>query len=98
MNYRMSRNLEYALMALQCLSNTKRPCVSAREMAQSLHCPFDPLSRALQKMADHKIIDSKQGVQGGYFLIKDLKTISLYQLISAILEPPEIAVCLSGPL
>ena len=52
MNYRISRNLEYALMALTYMSERKNQCVSAREMVQVFQCPFHPFSRVLQKLAD----------------------------------------------
>ena len=96
MNYRISRNLEYALMALSYMSERREDCVSAREMTQQLKCPFHPFSRMLQKLVDYKVIVSKQGIKGGYLLNKNLEDLSLYQLMTAILPPLEIADCLSG--
>ena len=96
MNYRISRNLEYALMALAYMSERKTDCVSAREMVQSLNCPFHPFSRVLQKMADQNFIQSKKGIGGGYVLNHSPNELSLYQLMSAVLPPLEFAACLSG--
>ena len=96
MNYRMGRNLEYALMALNYMLERRGSCVSAREMTRQLHCPFHPFSRVLQKLVDHKIIISKQGIKGGYLLNKNLEELSLYQLLQAVLPSTEIADCLSG--
>ena len=96
MNYRISRNLEYALMALSYMSERQGICVSAREITQQLNCPFHPFSRVLQKLVDQKIIISKQGIRGGYLLNKKLEKLSLYQLMTAVLPPIEIADCLSG--
>ena len=96
MNYRVSRNLEYALMALSYMSNKRGNCVSAREMVYHLRCPFHPFSRVLQKLVDHKFVTSKQGIKGGYILSKNLNKLSLYQLMSAILPNIEIADCLKG--
>ena len=96
MNYKISRNLEYALMALSYMSERQKDCISAREMVQQFHCPFHPFSRVLQKLVDHKIIISKQGIKGGYLLSKNLKELSLYQLMKSVLPPVEIADCLSG--
>ena len=96
MNYRVSRNLEYAFMALSYMSERPGNCVSAREMTQDLGCPFHPFSRVLQNLVDHKIIISKQGIRGGYLLNKNLEKLSLYQLMKAVLLPIEIADCLSG--
>ena len=96
MSYRVSRDLEYALMALSYMSKRKGACVSAREMTHQLRCPFHPFSRVLQKLVDHKFVNSKQGIKGGYILNKNLEKLSLYQLMSAILPNIEIANCLKG--
>ena len=96
MNYRISRNLEYALMALSYMSERQGICVSAKEITQQLNCPFHPFSRVLQKMVDQKIIISKQGIRGGYLLNKNLEELSLYELMIAVLPPVEIADCISG--
>ena len=96
MNYRISRDLEYALMALNYISEKQGSCVSAREMTQKLKCPFHPFSRVLQKLVSQRIVVSKQGIKGGYLLQKDLKDLSLYQLMRAVLPPVEIADCISG--
>ena len=96
MNYRLSRNVEYALMALVYLSCQKNRTVSVREMVQQLHCPFDPLSKVLQKMSEKSWVSSQKGVRGGYVLLGDLKDHSLYDLMKVLLEPTEIVNCLSG--
>ena len=96
MNYRISRNLEYALMALSYMSERPGSCVSAREITQQLNCPFHPFSRVMQKLVDHEIVVSKQGIKGGYFLNKNLEELSFYQLMKAVLPPIEIADCISG--
>lgn len=96
MNYKISRNLEYALMALSYMSERRHQCVSAREMVQTFHCPFHPFSRVLQKMADHRLIKSRKGIGGGYVFTKSLDGISLYKLMSIVLPPIEIAACLYG--
>ena len=95
MSYKISRNLEYALMALSYMSQANG-YVSAREMTQKLACPFHPFSRVLQKLVEKKFIESRQGIQGGYILTYDLKELSLYQLMLAVLPPLEIAACFSG--
>lgn len=96
MNYKISRDLEYALMALNYMRQRKNHCVSAREMSQTFQCPFHPFSRVLQKMADKAFIQSKKGLNGGYTLCGDLNQLSLYKLMSAILPAIEMADCLSG--
>ena len=86
MNYRISRNLEYALMALGYMSERKNQCVSAKEMVQAFNCPFHPFSRVLQKLADHELVLSRKGLGGGYVFTKDLDELSLYKLMSILLK------------
>ena len=96
MYQKIHRSLEYALMALQYMSDKKDERVSVREMSDYLHCPFDPFSKVMQKMAEAKIIHSKKGVGGGYCFSGNLKDISVYELMFAVLPSTEIADCLSG--
>ena len=96
MNYKISRNLEYALMALAYMSKRKNYCVSAREMTETFNCPFHPFSRVLQKMADGGFIQSQKGIGGGYIFSCSLDKMSLYELMSVVLPPVELADCLSG--
>lgn len=96
MNYRLSRNLEYALMALGYMSLRGGSWISVREMAESLGCPFDPFSRVMQNLVNAGWVLSRKGVGGGYHLGDKLDDFSLYDLMRVILNPVEIASCLSG--
>lgn len=96
MNYRVSRNLEYALMALNYMSLKKESRVSVREMAEGLGCPFDPFSRVMQNLANASWVFSQKGIGGGYHLAGTLDGLSLYDLMNVVLNQLEIADCLSG--
>ncbi len=77
----LSRQVEYALMALNYLSSQKQgKRISVREIANKLGLPFDPLSRVMQKMGQAGWLDSGQGLKGGYLLIKELSKISFLEL------------------
>lgn len=96
MNYHVSRNLEYALMALSYMFLKKKNRVSVREMVEHLGCPFDPFSRVMQSLANAGWVFSQKGVGGGYYLAKPLENLSLYDLMNVVLNQLEIADCLSG--
>ncbi len=83
-------------MALRYMSKRKNQWVSAKEMAQAFQCPFHPFSRALQKLTAHNLIMSRKGIGGGYIFTANLQRLSLYELMSVVLPPTEIAACLSG--
>ena len=96
MNSRISRRLEYALMALDYMSARKGRRVTVKEIVEKLHCPFDPLSRVLQQMADRGVVQSQKGLGGGYCFSGDLSALSFYDLMVMILQPVEVVSCLSG--
>ena len=93
MNYRLSRNLEYALMALDYMSFREGDWVSVREMAESLGCPFDPFSKVMQDLLRAGWVLSQRGIGGGYHLSGDLEGCNLYDLMNVIFSPVEIASC-----
>ena len=70
----LSRQVEYALMALNYLSSQKQgKRISVREMSGQLGLPFDPLSRVMQKMSQAGWLDSEQGLKGRLSFDKRIK-------------------------
>lgn len=68
---------------------------TAKEIALAKGLPFDVTSRVLQIMSKHLILESCQGVQGGYKLIKNLSHVDLFSLIEMIDGPQGIVKCIS---
>jgi Rrf2 family protein len=95
--FKINRKIEYALIALKYMS-AKHPgqLTSAKEICDVYGTPFDPTSRVLQIMAQHKILHAEQGAKGGYQIIKDLSKFSLRELSDMIIGPIEIANCFHG--
>ena len=93
--FKIHRKLEYALMALKHMSS-KRPgqLTTAREISQDYHIPFDATARVLQLMAHAGILNSEQGVQGGYQIIKDLTKVSFLDLVESVVGSVKTANCL----
>lgn len=69
---------------------------TAKEISQEQSIPFDVTSRVLQIMAREKILESIQGVQGGYKLIRDTSAISFYDLGEMIEGPLGLVKCLNS--
>jgi len=94
---RLNRKVEYALMALKIMA-FKRPgeLTSAKEVADSVGCPFDATARVLQLLAQHGILRSEQGAHGGYVLVRDLTRFSLLELMELILGKISAAKCMHG--
>ena len=95
--FKINRKIEYALIALKHMS-TKHPgqLTSAKEICDIYGTPFDPTSRVLQIMAQHKILHAEQGAKGGYQIIRDLSKFPLGELSDMIIGPIEIANCFHG--
>lgn len=92
---RISKKVEYALMALKFISNSDHKLVTAREISDTNNIPYDLLSKILQKLKNENILASNQGMNGGYFLNKRTDEIPLYNLMSAIDGDTAIAECLN---
>ena len=92
---RISKKVEYALMALKFISNSDHKLVSAREISETKNIPYDLLSKILQKLKNENILASNQGMNGGYFLTKRPDEIPLFNLMSVIDGDISIAECLN---
>ena len=95
--FKINRKIEYALIALKHMSH-KNPgqLTSAKEVCDIYQTPFDPTARVLQIMTQNDILQAEQGAKGGYQIIKDLNTISMFELSKMIIGPIEIANCFHG--
>jgi Rrf2 family transcriptional regulator, nitric oxide-sensitive transcriptional repressor len=95
--FKVHKKLGYALIALNYMrakDDGKR--TTAKELAQHYSFPFDAVSRVLQNMMHVKIVESIQGSQGGYRIVKDLQDVSFLDLVESVLGPVNITQCISG--
>lgn len=94
---KISKKVEYALMALKYMAQKKTKILfSTREICDEFHMPFDTMSKAMQALSHIGILQSSQGIKGGYLLQKDLSTISYYDL-NVLLEGETFGHYCNGP-
>lgn len=95
---KMSKKTEYGLMALKCLSehDASNGCISAKDLSLQTHAPFEVIARVLQALSSRGILKAEYGIEGGYQLIKDLNTISIYELMSILENSTDLAKCLGS--
>ena len=94
---KLNRKIEYSLMALQYIrTKPEGSLTTAKEVSERFQAPFDATARVLQLMANKGWLRSEHGASGGYFLIKDLSQMTLFDLIQLIEGPPSIANCLKA--
>ncbi len=90
---RFSKKIEYALGALQYLGIHSNDSFSAREISEQLDIPYEFLSKTMQQLARYGIVDSNQGVRGGYRLINSPDSIKFADILKALDEDSGIVTC-----
>ena len=92
---KLNKNIEYALMALKYLeSKPQAHLVQVKEVCDLFSISFDVVSRIMQRLARAGVLKSVQGQRGGYFLVKRLDEINLYDLNMSLQGRRPVAKCL----
>ena len=91
---RLSKKADYALMAMRHLAaHGERAAVSARELAETYDIPSELLAKVLQQLVRARLLESHQGIRGGYGLARQPRTISVAEVIQAIDGPLTVTAC-----
>ena len=91
---RLSKKVDYALLALQHLASDGAPgFVSARVIAARFDIPLELLAKILQQLAHHRLIAAEKGVRGGYQLVRRPNAISIADVIQAVDGPMTFTAC-----
>ena len=90
---KLTRKLEYALIALRHMQDKGDIFTSAKEIAGMYLIPYELLAKILQQMAKLNYIKAAKGPKGGYQIRKGLTEISLTQFIEDIEGPIGIVDC-----
>lgn len=93
---RLSKRVEYALIALRCFEMARDNVVTTREISRRYKIPYDLLAKILQKLKRENILDSQHGANGGYRLVKDLDKISLSELIDIVDGKISVVDCIEN--
>jgi Rrf2 family protein len=91
---RLSKKVEYGLMALQHLAKSGRVS-TAREISEDYGISYDLLAKIMQDLKREGMIYSYQGVRGGYALMLAPKEISVTRVVAALEEESSITECTS---
>lgn len=92
---RLSKKIEYGILSMQYLAANKDELVTAKKMAEDLQVSFEFLAKTLQTLKREGLVNTIQGMRGGYALSKNAEEISLMDIIVALEKYPEIVEC--GP-
>jgi len=91
---KFSKKLEYSLIALSHLSQSQSDVTRVRDISEKYNIPHDLLAKILQKLKKEGILESVQGVNGGYKLSRMLSDIPLMELFGLIESNTNIVECM----
>ncbi len=92
----MSMKCKYAIKALVNLGrNYKNGCIHTADIASSENIPRKFLEQILLDLKHSKIVNSKQGSKGGYYLLKDPKDVTVADIYRIFDGPISLLPCVS---
>jgi Rrf2 family protein len=90
---KLSKKVEYALMALSSIKGSGENIITAKEISAEHNIPYELLAKILQKLKKENILISTQGINGGYKLNSNLNSISLSILMDMLEDNKAIVEC-----
>jgi len=91
---RLSKKADYALLSMRHLAaNVDRGATSARELAETYDIPPELLAKVLQKLVRGHLLESHQGIRGGYGLARPAASISVAAVTQAVDGPLTVTAC-----
>lgn len=91
---KLSKKVEYGIIALMDLAGSSRiDPVTTKAVAENNNIPQELLGKIMQCLVKNGILNSVQGVKGGYKLGRDPGQISLKHIIEVLDGPISITAC-----
>ncbi len=90
----LTRDTDYAIMALRFIAQSKKEKVTVAELVKELDIPKPFLRKILQILNQRKLLKSYKGQAGGFSLAKTEKKINLVDLIEIFQGEIEFANCI----
>jgi Rrf2 family protein len=91
----LSMKAKYAIRSLSMLAQNESKMLSIKYLSELAKVPQKFLESILLELKRHKIVDSKRGIQGGYFLNTPAKEITIGNIIRFIDGPLAPVLCAS---
>lgn len=90
----VSKKVEYSIVFISFLAHSKGKNISLTEAAKKLTLPYRFLGQLAINLKSGGIIESFEGKNGGYRLVKDWEKKSLYDLLETLGENKAMVTCL----
>lgn len=91
----ISKKMKYALKALIEITNCEAGQISAGQIAEKANVPIKFLEQIMTELRKGRIVGSKKGSFGGYYLLKSPNTINLADIYRLIDGPIAWVSCAS---
>lgn len=96
--FKISKKVEYALISMLYMAERHDgQLTTAKELSQIFNIPQEIVGKVLQSLARSGLINSEQGVKGGYQLGRPPESIALSGVIRAVVGPIRVVGCIDDP-
>ena len=92
------KKVEYSVLLISKLAETLEKNTSLREVSKKTGLPYRFLGQLASYLKQGGILESKEGVGGGYRLKAGWKDRSFYDLLLILEEDKHLVSCLSGKM
>ncbi|MGE0406475.1 MAG: Rrf2 family transcriptional regulator, partial [Candidatus Korobacteraceae bacterium] len=93
---KLTKKADYGLIAMRHLAgHGAQGSCSAKDVADAHGIPAELLAKILQRLVKAGLLVSQHGINGGYALARDARTISAFDVIKAIEGPLFLTACVS---
>ncbi len=83
---KLGRQVESALIAIKALNDSSGLEVPISDICLKYSLSKNTLSKVMQSLSSSKIIESSQGIKGGYKMAKKIELISFYDVLNSLGE------------
>jgi len=90
----LTKNADYAIRALMMMAAHPGQFISARQIADDQHIPYQYLRRILQQLIQEDLASSKEGGLGGFQMKADPRDISVAKILEIFRGKIQISDCL----
>lgn len=91
----LTKKTEYGLMALIHLGRDGNGYCSAREISDQCHIPLPLLMNILKVFAQHDIVSSARGMNGGYKLSTPAHQLSMLRIVQVLEGSVKLVQCVT---
>lgn len=91
----LSKQTQYTIVALAFLKD-HNACADVKTIAEAKNIPAPFLAKLLQELARKKIISSKKGKHGGFYLTEKQKQRKLIEIVEFFEEKNKMDACALG--